>query len=505
MKLYTLDLSPDCQKKCSYCHHLHQKSTQEKTPQMIRHSLLKARHGEYSGIRLPCNLLSLNKSQVIQILQILADDHWPTHLDIQSHQTQQLLQEMKTFPKAPDSINIIFRNYSDISEDHIYLFKKWTQVHYTWLVLPSSNIEKQIHTIPPALSRHVYTLFPIHTPSSQLFTAQETYKYLCLFKSIRPDFQIKPLKFHELYEPRIDEDQDLEPHLPLQKSQKISENPKISVIIPTYNNKDELVETLEQLSKQTLDASLFEIIIVDDGSTDGTAQMISDFIDSYRLNVKSVFFPRVKKRIPGDNQFRAGIARNLGVKHACGQILAFLDADIATPTYYLSDLIKEHKQYDLVQHKRLHLKAKCPERLNYDSPKEVIKYTYIKGGNYWQNFYQCENWADLPAPWKYTCTYSLSIKANNFKRLGWFKKTFCYYGFEDTDLGLRAYKAQLKFHLSSNSIYHIACKKERDECSNSLRKRHQILSKTAQILFFNHLDTEIYSEFINFMGDFSQR
>ena len=47
--------------------------------------------------------------------------------------------------------------------------------------------------------------------------------------------------------------------------------PKVSVIIPTYNRKDSLRETLNSLAQQTYPSDCFEVIIVDDGSTDGTA------------------------------------------------------------------------------------------------------------------------------------------------------------------------------------------------------------------------------------------
>ncbi|KPJ61941.1 MAG: glycosyl transferase, partial [Deltaproteobacteria bacterium DG_8] len=47
---------------------------------------------------------------------------------------------------------------------------------------------------------------------------------------------------------------------------------RISVIIPTYNRKDELEKLLYSLNNQTLPQSQFEIIVVDDGSSDGTEE-----------------------------------------------------------------------------------------------------------------------------------------------------------------------------------------------------------------------------------------
>ena len=51
---------------------------------------------------------------------------------------------------------------------------------------------------------------------------------------------------------------------------------EISVVIPTYNNRDVLRETVRHLRGQTLAADLYEIVVVDDGSTDGTAQMLDE-------------------------------------------------------------------------------------------------------------------------------------------------------------------------------------------------------------------------------------
>ena len=47
--------------------------------------------------------------------------------------------------------------------------------------------------------------------------------------------------------------------------------PIISIVTPTYNRKDELIHLIESIQKQSLSSEYFEMIISDDGSTDGTA------------------------------------------------------------------------------------------------------------------------------------------------------------------------------------------------------------------------------------------
>lgn len=57
----------------------------------------------------------------------------------------------------------------------------------------------------------------------------------------------------------------------------------ISVITSTYNTITFLIKTLNSLSKQTLDRSLSEIIVVDDGSTDGTSSVIDQYSSKFPI------------------------------------------------------------------------------------------------------------------------------------------------------------------------------------------------------------------------------
>ncbi|MUL38749.1 glycosyltransferase family 2 protein [Gloeocapsopsis dulcis] len=88
--------------------------------------------------------------------------------------------------------------------------------------------------------------------------------------------------------------------------------PKVSVIIPAFNAMPYLPETVESVLQQTF--TDFEVLIVNDGSSDYTAQWVSQLVD-----------PRIKL-ISQVNQGLSG-ARNTGITHAQGEYIAFLDAD----------------------------------------------------------------------------------------------------------------------------------------------------------------------------------
>lgn len=89
---------------------------------------------------------------------------------------------------------------------------------------------------------------------------------------------------------------------------------KVSVIIPVYNAEKYISECIDSLINQTLRE--IEIICVDDGSTDGTVELLQKYeSEDQRITL-----------IQQENQY-AGVARNNGINHAAGEYMIFLDAD----------------------------------------------------------------------------------------------------------------------------------------------------------------------------------
>ena len=80
---------------------------------------------------------------------------------------------------------------------------------------------------------------------------------------------------------------------------------KLSIIIPVYNTKDFLYQCFESFQKSMLKD--IEVIFVNDGSTDGSSEILNEFVEKYDF----------VKVISQENQGLSG-ARNAGIKHATG-------------------------------------------------------------------------------------------------------------------------------------------------------------------------------------------
>lgn len=92
---------------------------------------------------------------------------------------------------------------------------------------------------------------------------------------------------------------------------------RFSVIIPTFNRLDEIRELLASLENQRLSKDAFEIIIVDDGSSDNTAEYVREMIKTSVLHLQFI----------AQNHQGPGPARNLGMEQAQGEYCIFVDSD----------------------------------------------------------------------------------------------------------------------------------------------------------------------------------
>ena len=106
--------------------------------------------------------------------------------------------------------------------------------------------------------------------------------------------------------------------------------PKVSIIVPVYNTENYVEKCLQSLAKQTMQD--FEIIVVNDGSTDNSETTIKKFIEEHQT-LKITYLRKENGGLAS--------ARNYGMKYAKGKYLSFIDSD----DYIEENLYKDLEKY----------------------------------------------------------------------------------------------------------------------------------------------------------------
>lgn len=187
----------------------------------------------------------------------------------------------------------------------------------------------------------------------------------------------------------------------------------LSVVIPTYNRKPILEKCLRAMERQTF--ADYEIVVVDDGSTDGTVEW---------LQSHAAEFPHV--RLFCQNHGGAAGARNYGVEQAKGNTIVFIDSDLVVTDVFLQShvetLIQGQKE---LGHNRLFTYGRVINTANFDDPtSEPYKLT------------------DFSAA--YFATGNVAIARHWLIEAGLFDTGFKQYGWEDLELGVRLKNLGLK-------------------------------------------------------------
>jgi glycosyltransferase involved in cell wall biosynthesis len=207
---------------------------------------------------------------------------------------------------------------------------------------------------------------------------------------------------------------------------------EISVIIPTYNNREVLRETIRAVREQTLAAELYEIVVVDDGSTDGTAEMVAELAGRPGALIQYV---------TQANRGRSA-ARNLGVRSARGRIVIFVDSDLwATPT-----MLAEHLKHYSAGIAGLGVQGRAVTH----AESRVGPFMQVKDLT---PDLTMRRRHDL-SPFHVT-TRNCSMFRQDVLDAGGFDETFSGYGWEDIELGIRMHARGVRFEYEPAALgYH---------------------------------------------------
>ena len=138
---------------------------------------------------------------------------------------------------------------------------------------------------------------------------------------------------------------------------------KVSIIIPTYNKYERLKLVLCSLENQTYNKELFEVIIVDDGSTDDTKKITNR---DYSFNL---YYMR-------QNNNGRSAARNKGLENATYSTLVFIDDDTVLSPYFIEEHVKQQAKAPVVAHGAI---REIPYVKFFKDPRKGIFYDIFSG------------------------------------------------------------------------------------------------------------------------------
>lgn len=247
----------------------------------------------------------------------------------------------------------------------------------------------------------------------------------------------------------------------------------ISIVVPTYNRADILRECLEHLMAQkSADGSditpdRFEIIVVNDGGTDQTASVVETCIARSRVSVRYL-----EKKNEGQ-----GIARNVGVREARGDVIIFIGDDILVEP----DFVQKHLDFHALHPE---ISTGLLGYIEWDprTPKTPL-YTFMTNGSLILGRYGGHQFAfeklegKTEASYDFFYTSNISLKKDLLLQYP-FDESFLKYGWEDIELGYRLMmEAKFRLHYDRSIVgYHFHPMDE-----DGLKRRMYAIGKAAVV------------------------
>jgi len=242
--------------------------------------------------------------------------------------------------------------------------------------------------------------------------------------------------------------------------------PFISVILPTHNRKEMLRRALEAMANQSYPEDLYEVVVVDDGSTDGTADFLAEFS-----------LPHLHLRYLTGEQKGPAAARNLGVWQARGEVILFTGDDCIPD----ADL--------LLKHGRRHQAEKDIAVLGYVDwhPEANLNPLMHLLAHHGQTAYPMMENPDRVGP-QFFYTSNVSAKKEHLVQAGGFDEDFKWAALEDTELGMRLARLGVRLVLERAAItYH-----HHEHTWQSIAGRQRALGRAAAV--FIRKDPELREE-----------
>jgi len=248
---------------------------------------------------------------------------------------------------------------------------------------------------------------------------------------------------------------------------------QLSVIIPTYNRKEILRSCVYALFAQNISHNKYEILVIDDGSNDGTKKMIEDMIEKAPVSLR--YFKQFKKG--------PAAAKNIGIKNSRGEIVLFINDDIIATPSLINEHLKFHdknpdKKIAVLGYATWHPKLKITPFMYWlENGGPQFDYSGIDSGKTdWRRFYTC----------------NISLKKDFLLTYGLFDEDFPYASYEDIELGYRLADRGLAILYNRNAIgYHYH---KIDSVLKYCKYRRKIIGRSHWLFYQKHPELNFFEE-----------
>ncbi|MGO8797263.1 MAG: glycosyltransferase family 2 protein [Candidatus Sulfotelmatobacter sp.] len=224
----------------------------------------------------------------------------------------------------------------------------------------------------------------------------------------------------------------------------------LTVVIPTYNREKVLAKALEAYRVQSSPAFIHELIVVDDGSTDGTEPRVREFAARAAFPVRYLRQP---------NQGPAA-ARNFGIRETRSALVLFTDSDILPGR----DLVSQHIAWHQANPQ---MNAAVLGFVTW--PKEIRATPFMRWYGEHKLFFFDQLRRRKEADFRFFYTCNVSLKTEFIRTGGSFDEEFRSAAFEDTELGFRLSKRGMQLLYNPAAVaYHDQYFSFEEACRKSL-------------------------------------
>jgi GT2 family glycosyltransferase/radical SAM superfamily enzyme YgiQ (UPF0313 family)/tetratricopeptide (TPR) repeat protein len=238
----------------------------------------------------------------------------------------------------------------------------------------------------------------------------------------------------------------------------------LSVVIPTYNRRAILRKTLLAFASQTAAPDQFELIVVDDGSSDDTIHMVESFKAPFAL------------RVLGQPHGGANAARNLGIREARGRVVLLTGDDMIPEPAFVEAHLTFHAQHPAETDAMLGFIDWSPEI----AVTPFMRYLVSPEGGQQFSFHLAQ---DGRADFKLFYTSNISLKGSLLRKQQiLFDTDFTYPAYDDTELGYRLSRQGLQIHYNPRAI----TSHHHEMTLEGFAQRQRNAGRMAQVLVRKH-------------------